>query len=429
MRRAELLRVNLVDLLCLGLAFITSLVVPKLAIDALGADGYGVVAVLLGVSLIPSFLEFGLTPGLTREIGRLQAAGSGGSIRRVILQFQARMGAAGLVVTVLVAVLAVQMGVAGATGQSIFIATAAGGLANVLVLVSDIGLIRVRVAGEFVRASVVRALYSVVYLSGVILFSTSGGLAIESIFVAQLGGALGFLVMAQWLQRRLEVVGNMAGEADFHLSKLGWSVAAEQAGRVQSSLLPSLERHYMHSSGGATAVAAYDVALRLAALVTAAPAAIASPLVALFSPNVAKHAHEKNRHVLRYVDLVTGSLVIAVGAAVYIGTQMFAIGFYGLEGSPLIAFSGLILVGSGINALTASRVALLYAHDKPGAILVKSLADLGFAAVGITMMVMNGDPMLFAASKYLGFAVTAVGLLIFCRGWLLRVEEKARSVA
>jgi hypothetical protein len=100
------------------------------------------------------------------------------------------------------------------------------------------------------------------------------------------------------------------GETALPWRRLSWSIAAEQVGRVQSSLLPGIERHYLLSLGGATAVSAYDVALRLSALVTAVPGAIAGPLVALFSPNIANAAHDTNRRVLRYMDLLTGIVVV-----------------------------------------------------------------------------------------------------------------------
>jgi len=424
MRRADLLRINLVDIACLGMGFMTSLVVPKLAIGALGVAGYGVVAVLLGVSLIPSFLELGLTPGLTREIGKLHARGKSGSIKRITFQFQSRLGGAGIIVAIAVASIAAQRNVAGAAWQPTFLAIVAGGCANVLVLVAELSLIRVRVAGGFVSASLSRAFYSIVYMGGVILFSVFGGFRIESVFLAQLGGACAFLTAAQFLASRLGVAGTGAeGETALPWRRLSWSIAPQQVGRVQSSLLPGIERHYLLSFGGATAVSAYDVALRLSALVTSVPGAIATPLVALFSPNVANAAHNANRRVLRHMDLLTGIVVAVSGAAVLLVARKFAVTFYGLEGSPLIAFSTFIIVGSAINALTASRVALLYAHDKPVPILFKSICDLCFAGVGIIVMVVYRDPILFVAFKYLGFVVTTVGLLGFCATELSNIER------
>lgn len=429
MRRADLLRINLVDVACLGMGFVTSLVVPKLAIGALGIDGYGVVAVLLGVSLIPSFLELGLTPGLTREIGKLHARGQLGSIKRIVLRFQSRLGAAGVVIAIAAAFISAERNVAGAGWQQTFIAVMAGGCANVLTLVAELSLIRVRVAGGFIKASVSRAIYSVIYLSGVILFAIFSSINIESVFIAQLCGACVFLAVAQLLANRLGSA-DIAAQVSAVLPwrRLSWSVAAEQTGRVQSSLLPGLERHYLLTFGGPTAVSAYDVALRLSALVTAVPGAIAVPLVALFSPNVANAAHDTNRRVLRHMDMLTGIVVVVSGAAVLLLAHNFAITFYGLEGSPLIAFSTLIIVGSAINALTASRVALLYAHDKPIPILIKSVCDLSFTCVAIIAMVVYRDPILFVAAKYLGFIVSTVGLFAFCAVQLPNLERYSEKL-
>lgn len=402
--------------------FATSLIIPKIVISEIGVDQYGNFAILLGVCLIPSFLELGLTPGLTREMGSLWARGDSTLTRFLARRFQLGLGLLGLLLSFIIATVTSHSNLLGNQLGTIFFAIIAGCGANVLTLVTEIGLIPVRVSGNIIAANLAKVLYFVVYLLTVIAFAKVDVLSIENLLFSQFLGAIAYFSLGEVILRRAVPAGTFKklGEIQIPWRRVALSAAPEQVNRLQSSILPGFERPLIGGFGGSSAVGAYDIAIRLSALVTAAPAAIAAPLIALLAPNAARGAHRENHHILKHIDLLTYCLVAVSLVGCLVLAWFFAVRFYNLENTEFIKFSTLIILGSGVNVLTASKGAFLYAYDRPKALLLKSIVDLLFAVVGLLAMVISHAPLTYIAIRYLGYFVTATSLLYYCH----RISKK-----
>jgi O-antigen/teichoic acid export membrane protein len=432
MRRQELLAINASSITVLGAGFVSSLLIPRLAITSFGLQEYGTYALYLGYSLIPTAVEFGLTPGMTREIGVLYAKGDVAGCN-VIASALRRIVAVGGLATVLAVAWLGMRAVKGRGMAAVgFWAVLFGGLAAVIFLVADVGLVRVRVAGSIVSANLARIGYLLSNLSAVTVFFVAHRLTIVNLFVAQLCGSLVYFAVCGRLVRRAwpRVESDpRTGRKGIPWRRILLTAAPEELNRVQGSILPSIERQLMFTYGGGAFLSAYDVALRVSAMVTSAPAALADPLVALLSPRLGPGRHAERRQILHHSDQAMYITVVlaAVGAVIFV--MFLAPRFYRLAGTSFRQIAALVVIGSGFNVLTVTAKGMLYAYGRPKAIIAKSLGDIGFAVAGLLVLVTLHNSMDYVGIRYLGFLVTAAGLLAWARRARKRIDRAHQAAS
>lgn len=418
MRLRDLFKINFSSFMILVMGFCTSLLIPKIVISSVGINHYGSFAVILGICLIPSFFEFGLTPALTREAGTLYANKNYNKLYVLISKFQQCLGLISFTAVFAAAFITAEKRlITDMDWVNSFCVVMCGGGANAIVLMTEIGAIRIRIAGQIIPANIARMTYYFVYIFTVVGLAFLKSILVNDVFLAQLLSAcIYYLTVSYITERHYKKIKNTGSDETFVIS---WRMLAlmslpDQINRAQSSLIPSMERQFIFQTGGAQAISAYDIALRLSALVTSFPAELASPLVALLSPNKEKGNHSENRFILRYTNFFTWGIVTLNCIIVFFIIKYFAIKFYHLENTPFIFFAGFILIGSTVNVLTASSNAFLYAHNTPVPIIIKSLSDFVLAIVAISAMVYYRSPFWFIVIRYMGYCLTASMFLLYC---------------
>jgi hypothetical protein len=76
--------VNVWILANLGLGFLVTIIVPKLAIERLGFASYGIYALIIGLSAVMAFADLGVIPGLTKALGHTVASRDYALVTRVL---------------------------------------------------------------------------------------------------------------------------------------------------------------------------------------------------------------------------------------------------------------------------------------------------------------------------------------------------------
>jgi O-antigen/teichoic acid export membrane protein len=415
LRRRDLVVINGSSIGLLTIGLLNTLFIPKMAISAMGIERYGHFAYLLGFCLLPTFLDFGLMPGLTREVGRLYAEDNQEEGRALIRRFQALVAGVGFVVVTGVAC-AVTFWSRG--GMATLLSVQAGAGANILMMVTDLGMITRRVQGRIVMANVSRGLYYLSYLCLITALYFLKRLSVPALFYGQAVGAVAY-ALAGWLQ-----YGGSRSLADRPSAKVRipwkrlWGTALpEQANRVQGAFLPSAERTLLLAAGGPAQLGAYDVALRLSAMVTTLPAAIAEPMLALLASRMHTTKERERRLIMDYASFATYAVTGLTLTGGLLVSLYWAVPYYHLENTSFKAFVCFVMIGSGFNVLTATRVAALYAAGKPRPVLLKSLGDLAIAGLALGLLLFTTRPTVYVVCRYFGYFVTAGGLLWYWRRW------------
>jgi O-antigen/teichoic acid export membrane protein len=404
---------NASSMAVLGLGLLNSLVIPKLTIEAIGITEYGRYALLVGFALLPNMVDLGLLPGLTREIGRLHGEGNEEISRGLARYFQRLFGVLGASV---VCAAAAAVGASGMASASTVGCVIAGGAANLLVMLTDVGLIRTRVAGAVAAANGLRAAYYITFLCLVVVSYLTWHLSAEVLFIAQAASATAYAIVGQVygrLARPTSYAGFRASEIAWR--RLGKAALPEQLSRAQSSLLPSAERSLLLSTGGPSELSAYDIALRLSTAVTALPGIVAEPVLALLSSRMGGQSVLQRRLILRHARIATYIAVAVSGTCVLLFGPSWAEAYFHLDATSFRTFVWFVVGGSSVNVLTAAPVGALYAAGKVRAIVAKGLGDVLLALIAIGVAATLKNPLVYVAIRYMGFLLTAGGLLFYWR--------------
>lgn len=403
LRKADMIRINASSLVVLGVGLISLLVVPKLALSAMGVAAYGHFAHLLGFALLPVLLDFGFTPGLTREVGRLHSLGLSRRGAALVHRFQVIVAGLGC------CLLGLGLGIGVLVGHFESRALAAvliGAAANVLVLLTDLGLICRRVGGHIIASNMTRGAYYAAYLIFIAVAYSQGKLSVLVLFAGQGAGALVYATLG-WLQYRMRDVRCSSDAAPIPWKRLWASALPEQVNRLQGAFLPATERSLLLAAGGSVQLGAYDVAVRLSSIVTTLPAVVAEPVIALMSSRSHAEMAEERRGIWAYTSRLTVILTAAgLLSGLYVALK-WAIPYYGLQETLCSTFVVLVMIGSGVNVLTASRVATFYAAGRPRPVLAKTLGDLLVAGISLFVIAITSSPTAYVACRYLGYIITA----------------------
>jgi hypothetical protein len=411
LHRRDLLAVNGSGIALLLAGLLNTLLIPKMAIAALGTEEYGRFAFLLGFCFLPTIVDFGLMPGLTREIGRLCASNDTTNAMGLARRIQLLVAVVGALVTGVVGIFVTA--ITGAEAGT-FAVILAGGGANILVMITDIGMLVRRVQGRIVQANAARGVYYLVYLVCVWTTFSVGRISVAWMFYGQAAGALAYAVAGWWQYHEGRAV---QPEQQQRLSvpwrRLWKAAAPEQLARAQSAVLPGAERTLLLMTGGARELSAYDVAIRISAIVTALPAIVAEPVLALLSSR-AKPEHSTERAlILRHATQVTRALTLGGVAFASLLAVYWAEPYYHLDGTTFRTVALLVMFGSAVNVLTATPVAAMYSVGKVTPVLGKGFADLAMAAIALGVGSSSGKPLSYVAIRYLGYLLTAGSLLLY----------------
>jgi hypothetical protein len=425
MRRAELLRINALGVLSLAVGFFVTFLVPKLLLLSGGTKEYGLYSVILAVALVPTFFDLGVTPGLTRELSSLHVRGAHGEARLLLRRLRTLLGGLALAASAAVVLYHSVRGVSAAAGGALVLPLLLGCLTNATTLYADLGFVAVRVGGEIPRALKARIAYLLVYLAGIVAFHLARGLDMGSVFAAQFlaslaYAALGARALADHFRRNPPVEAPVAGYA-VPWKRMILLAVPEQVVRAQSSLFPGVERHLVLVHGGSPTVSAYDLAIRLSTLVTALPATLSAPLVALCAPNAAKGDHAGNRRILRHTWYLQLPVVALSLAAAWLLARFVVEGYYGMEGTPFLYAAAMVLLGSAVNVLSTTPAAWFYSHGRPLPVLFKASADLVVAVSALALLAATGSFRLYVTIRYASYFVTSLPIL----GWYLRESRRA----
>jgi hypothetical protein len=410
--RRDLLTINASNLVLLGTGFISTLLVPRLAIKAMGVDRYGVYALLLGYCLIPTIMDLGLMPGLTRELGLLAEAGNFVEASLQLSKIRRWLALGAVAVALSVAVAASMLS---RLGKEAFWPVLFGATANATVLFGDVTLLKLRVSTKIVAANLVKCLYYGAYLACVCVFAIAGKLGLEGLMASQLIGATVYAGSSLLTGRRVWNFERCHSGASTHIRwrKLFHTAAPEQMNRLQNAALPGIERSVMFEIGGGAVVGAYDVALRMAALVIAAPAALSDPLIALLSSRQQADRREERAMIIRH-SVWLGLATLACSLIVTgLFVKLFAVNYYHMQGTRFLQITAFVVFGSAINVLTAPAVAHFYAISRPGPVIAKIGGEIVFVIFGLVAACYFGDPLIYIAVRYCSHIVTAGGLVTF----------------
>jgi O-antigen/teichoic acid export membrane protein len=409
--RQDLLTVNASSFGVLVAGLLNTLLLPKMALHSIGVENYGLYALLLGACLIPTVFDFGLMPGLTREIGSLYAQGRVWAARGVTRRVQTVVGGLGAVAVLCTAVL---VAVPSVPRSSVALSVVMGGGANVIVMITEIGLLRVRVMGKIATANLYRGLYLATYLACTGLFFASDRLTMVTLFLAQFMGSVVYLWLGISSERYVQAEresGERARATEWR--RLFRSAFPEQIGRAQSALLPGVERAMMLGAAGTASVASYDIAVRLSAIVTALPAALSEPMVALLSPRMGGKSAAERLLILRHGSQANHLLAFVTLGVGLMAACIWAIPYYGIAEMPFLVFVFTIMVGSACNVLTAPYVGALYAIGRSDVLIAKSLGDLFVAVGGLCVLAVSSSVTAYVLVRYMGYVPTAGGLLLY----------------
>lgn len=409
--RRDLFAINLSNIVLLGTGFVSTLLVPRLAIRAMGVEHYGLYALFLGYCLIPTMMDLGVMPGLTRELGALVAVSKQGEASRLLTRIRRWLVAGAFVAAGAVAGVAV---LSSKTGTAVLWPVLFGASANAVMLAGDMTLLKLRVSSHIITANLAKCLYYGTYIGGVAAFSLVHRLGLTELLGSQLIGACTYLAAALVLTKGVwERRENNSAPAAIPWRRLLRAALPEQMSRAQNALLPGIERSLMFALAGGTFVGAYDIALRMSALVTAAPAALSDPLVALLSSRQHEERRAERIMILKHsVQLSLATLVCALVVTVLF-VKYFAFSYYHMAGTAFLPITGFVVLGSAVNVLTAPAVAHFYAIGRPGPVIAKTAGELFFDLLGLALGAWSRNPLLYVAVRYCGHIFTAGGLVAF----------------
>jgi O-antigen/teichoic acid export membrane protein len=409
--RRDLFAINLSNIALLVTGFASTLLVPRLAIRAMGVEEYGLFALLLGYCLIPTIMDLGIMPGLTRELGALLSEGKLGQANRLLSRIRGWLGAGAFVVAGGVAFVA---GLSSKSGMGILWPVFLGASANAAMLTADMTILKLRVSSRIVQANLMKCLYYCTYIGSVAAFALTHRLGLTALLGSQFIGAVAYSIVVV-LSTRAVWIGHKGDPVPVAIpwKRLMRAALPDQMNRAQNALLPGAERSLMFSLAGGTFVGAYDVALRMSALVTSAPAALSDPLIALLSSRQHEERRAERAMIMKHsVQLSLATLLCAL-AATFLFVKYFAFSYYHMAGTAFLPITGFVVLGSAVNVLTAPAVAHFYSIGRPGPVIAKTAGDISFALVALGLGSWSRNPLIYVAVRYCGYLFTATGLLAF----------------
>lgn len=428
----QALLVKALALVQLVVGFAGSIIVARLAIARIGLDGFGDFAFLLGFAAILALSDLGMVPGLTAEVGARLRAGE-----RAVAYHLAVVGSAITVacwaVLATASVLYVALALPGSAGHLIlplviFAASAA------LVGVADVAATPLRVDGDLAFAYLARLFYQVLWIGGVVLLYAllPRWEDVTILTVLQLAASAGYSLA---IGIRLGLRGALHGRPRWSLMdsvrsstfRRAWEISAPERGtRLMGAVLALGERSLLLVMGSTILLGSYDLLLRVCALISAVPSALAQPLLSMLSSNRSQ-ADDASPYgdVAGFVMRIGGALTTIGLVAAFVIWIFFAEALFGVRPDLPMVLALAVFVATAINVQTAPGVAVSVSEGDVDAVKRKVWIEATGVLVAVVVASMAGSALWFIGVRYVAVGLAASVFLIEFRRGRLRGRHAA----
>jgi len=413
----------------LVLGFVVGILISRLALARLGEAGYGKYALIVGFSGILAFADFGLVPGVTRGVAPFLAIGDRAAVEMVLRRMdRLAFGLLAALTTVCAALVCWSMQV---VDWRVLHGLAAFGVATLFTTRAETRAALLRVSGAVVTSYWLKAFQYVVYLS--LVFALYRAFPVWSGFwvlcYAQAVAAyIQYVTVARCLSRRMPAAEPVRHHSTGSVEATDfWAEASrlsspERLNRVIQLVVGAMERPLLLATTGLAIVTSYDLLLRLMLLVSAVPAALSQPLLAMLSHDAVRDAPSRTfssgLRLTRIVSAVCAfaGLIVALALWMYFHSALF-----GMPSRIPAVVAVVIAVVAAVNVLTAPGTAALLAEGIVGPIMAKTYVEAAGTVIGGIAAWLLRDGLAFIVVRNAAIGVGAIGFLI--------AEERRRRVA
>jgi hypothetical protein len=400
--------------------FVTSLAISRFAINRLGEVGYGGYALIVGFSGILAFSDLGLLPGVTRGIAPFIAVGDRDGVKSVLRRMDRLAFCLAIVLTCLCA--AIVYWSTRTVDWGILHGLAVFGAASFLNVRADTRAALLRVSGAVVLSYSLRIIYFLGYFCIVVTLYRAvrvwNGFWIFC--YAQLTAAFfQYVTVAYCLSRRISeapAVERPPGVEAVSITTFwteAWHVSSpERLNRVIQLVVGAFERPLLLATAGLALITSYDLLLRLMLLVSAVPAALSQPLLAMLSHDAVRDAPGRSfsgsLKLTRIVSAVCASsgVILAMVLWVYFHHALF-----GLHSQIPVGVGLLIAIVAAVNVQTAPGTAAQLAHGVVRPTIVKTYTEAAGVVVGGVAAWIARDGLVFLVVRNLVLGLAAIAFL------------------
>lgn len=422
MLKNRLVRINLLILLNLGVGFSVSVLVPRMAIERLGAEAYGLYALIVGFAAVLAFADLGLLPGLIRSLAGPLVQKQ----KNVVTRTLARV----FVMTVILwCILLLVCGVviwSSIAEKSLEVYHAFGlfAAASLLTLWAELssGLIRVTGCVEYTYVLRIGYLFLFLFIVFLLYFFSSHWSGIWILCAAQLAATIPY---AYFMLRRLTSILNSdcdgkgvsfeRGNVDIRVIwSETWRVSnPERFNRVIQLIAGALERPLMLATSGSLLVASYDLLIRLGQIISAVPSALSQPLQAMIAHDLFKsHGERRFGNVVAFTRKI-GIILSFLGFFIsYILWQYFHEFLFATSSHLPVWLAITVMFATAINVITAPGVAVCLAHGNPAPVQFKMFFEFFGVLMGIAIALWFESGVAFIAIRNIAIGLSALIFLI-----------------
>lgn len=409
----------------LVIGFVVAVVIPRLAIERLGVDNYGIYALIVGFAGIIAFSDLGVQPGLMRALSEPLANGQYNLIKAVLRKVFRLALWIWLVLLVICGGL-VLFSVSGDPTQAIHTLVAFS-IASFLFILGDIYAALIRVSGRIFYTYLLRIGYLLLYLAitvALYLFLPKWD-GVWLLCYAQLLASIPYAFM---LWHRFQAQAEMRHGAEIsqnldkdlvRIWKESWRISTpERLNRVLQLIAGAIERPLMIATTGAALVTSYDLLIRLSLIVSALPAAINQPLLAMLSHDRVRHERDQRFLGAEIFTRIIGAFLALSGLIIaFILWRYFHVALFSIDSQIPVGVALLVFSVTAINVLTAPGVTVCMVQDNVGPVNVKMTIEFLGIFLGSLLAIWKMNGLLFVIVRNIAIGFSA---LIFMRQEYLR---------
>lgn len=399
----------------LAIGFLGSVLIARWSIARLGLDGFGSFALLLGYAAVFALCDLGILPGLTATVGARLSAGREATALALV-RAASVMTAATWVLLAIVSLAYLHVALPG-LADPLTLPLLIFALGSALVSIGDVSATLLRVGGHLEYAYASRLLYQIVWVGGVGLafwqIQTWRGITILTL--VQLFASIVYIIaVGARLRSRAKddrwTVVRLRRAFRSRSWNSAWTLSGPERGiRLMGALVSLGERSFLMVLGAAPILASYDLLLRISTVVSAVPATLAQPLLAMLASGVAGESSRGGYgDAARHTRRLTGSLVwVGLGGAVVIwvwGAERL----FGVRPELPLALALSVFLATAINVQTAPGVAIATVHHAVEIVRRKVIVE----AIGVAVAAVLG----YALGSALWFIVVRYAALILAAG-------------
>ena len=411
--------VNALALTQLGIGFVGSILVARWAIGRLGLGGFGDFAFLLGFAAVFALSDLGIIPGLTAEVGGRLRAGRRHAASRLI--YTAGMATVAFWLALAVASIGFLRVAFPDVAPALIWPLATFAISSGIVSAADVLATLLRVDGNLEYTYASRIAYQIAWIGGVgilywlfphwngVIFLTAAQLCAAVIYAVLIARGLVQRKGAVIPRRRLwcAVTRSRAWRRAWRLS------GPERGVRILGAMLTLGERSFLMALGAGAVLGSYDLLLRIAAIISAVPAALAQPLLSMLASDAKRSDGGQaygNAH--RYTMRVTAWLALPGLVAATLVWTLFAEALFGVTPELPLPLALCVFIAAAVNVQTASGVAVATINGTTGIIGRKVYLEAAGVVVAAIIGYLAGSALWFLAIRYAANA-SAAGLFLW----------------